>query len=98
MTGVKLSKYYGIVIRKNALARQGVDTDTICQIMDVDKPYDEDISLISFGPHFGEEGAEEFVSRLRKLGLIYLEDFLVLWDDMPEWAEISIKLDSREVP
>jgi len=98
MAGVKLSKYYGIIIRKSALARQGVDAETICQVMDVDKPYDEDASLVSFGPHFGAEGAEEFVSRLRKLGLIYMDDFLVLWDDMPEWAEVNVKLDSKEVP
>ncbi|HZS46572.1 MAG TPA: hypothetical protein VFC63_15965 [Blastocatellia bacterium] len=96
MNGVRLSKYFGIIIRKDALLRQGVDDDTICQIMDRDKPYDEDASLISFGPHFGEEGAEEFVSRLRKLGLIYLEDFFVLWDDVPEWAEIKVKLDPKE--
>src|SRR5579871_776664 len=96
MAGVRLSNYFGIVIRKSALQRQGVDDDTICQIMDADKPYGEDASLMSFGPHFGAEGAEEFVTRLRKLGLIYMDDFFVLWDDVPEWAEISVKANSKD--
>jgi hypothetical protein len=95
VSGVKLSKYFGIVIRKDALERQSVDTDSLCQVMDAEKPYDEDATLISFGPHFGAESADEFMSRLRKLGLIYLDDFFVLWDDVPEWIEFRVAIDPK---
>lgn len=95
MSGVKLSKYFGIVIRQDALQRQAVDIDSLCQVMDTDKPYDHDLTLVSFGPHFGAESADEFMSRLRKLGLVYLDDFFVLWDDVPEWLEFRVSIDPK---
>ena len=95
MSGVKLSKYFGIIIRQDALQRQSVDIESLCQVMDAEKPYDHDHSLVSFGPHFGAEAADEFMSRLRKLGLVYLDDFFVLWDDVPEWIEFHVSIDHK---
>ncbi len=95
MSGVKLSKYFGIIIRQEALQRLNVELDTLCQLMDADKPYDEDASLVSFGPHFGPDSADEFMTRLRKLGLIYMDDFFVLWDDVPEWIEFRVSIDPK---
>ncbi len=96
MSGVKLSKYFGIVIRKDALQRQGVEMDALYETMSADKPHDEDALLISFGPHFGAESAEEFMSRLRKLGLVYMDDFFVLWDDVPEWVDLRVAVDRKQ--
>jgi hypothetical protein len=40
----------------------------VFEIMQVDKPLDEDDELLSFGPHFGEEAARKFINCLQKAG------------------------------
>jgi len=49
------------------------------------------------GPHFGPDSADEFMTRLRKLGLIYMDDFFILWDDVPEWIEFRVSIDPKQV-
>jgi hypothetical protein len=46
--------------------------------MEQSPPLDISDDIVSFGPSFGGEAADEFVKRLTAAGLEYLDDFFVL--------------------
>jgi hypothetical protein len=89
---VKISSDFGIVVRKQALQRNGIDIGALLSAMEAARPLDEDQELISFGPHFGEEAADEFARRLKGLGLEYVGDFFVFSADIPDWCGMSCTL------
>ncbi len=86
---IRVSPHFGIVIRKRALARLNIDESKLLSLMEAKAAYDADPELISFGPHFGEEAAEEFVRRLKGAGLEYPKDFFQAPSDVPEWCGMS---------
>ena len=86
---VRLSSHFGIVIRKESLARAAIPSDRLLQAMEAAAPIDEDSTLVSFGPHFGQEAADEFGRRLALLGLKYPDDFFVIDFLVPEWLSLS---------
>src|SRR5688500_16316782 len=61
---VRVTSHFGIVVQKSALNRRGLDRAAILALMEAAQPFDEDAALLSFGPHFGEEAANEFLDRL----------------------------------
>jgi hypothetical protein len=92
MTGVRVSEHYGIVIRKTALEERRITVDKLLSAMEASAPLDEDQNLISFGPHFGGEAAQEFTRRLEALGLVYGDDFLDFALILPEWCSLYVAL------
>ncbi len=94
MTGVRVSEHFGIVVRKAALDEHHVSMHSLFQVMETERPFDEDADLVSFGPHFGGEAAGEFIGRLEALGLIYGQDFIDFADSLPEWCHLYMALGS----
>lgn len=91
MSHVRLSSHYGIVIRRASLKLRSVSLEDILQAMEVQQPMDQDEHLISFGPHFGQEAADELIKRLKQLGLEYYDDYFDFNVDIPEWCSLYIK-------
>jgi hypothetical protein len=92
MKFVQLSSEYGIVVRRSALDAGGVSREALLRAMEASRPLDEDETLVSFGPHFGEEAAAEFTRRLESLGLVYVDDFFVFSGDFPVWCRFGASL------
>lgn len=92
MRFVKLSSDFGIIVRKEAIQEKGISIKKLFQIMDVSTPFDETETLASFGPHFGQEAASEFIQRLEQAGLIYGEDFWDFDDIFPNWCSVYVEV------
>jgi hypothetical protein len=92
---IRLSTQFGIVVRKQALQRIGVDKGKLLALLEAVAPYDEDDDLISLGPHFGAEAADEGIRRLKNLGLEYPDDFFDLSADVPDWCGLSCFIAKR---
>jgi hypothetical protein len=90
LNGVKVSTDYGIVVRRASLKRIGLSDQAVCQLMDVERPFDQDEVLMSFGPHFGIEAARGLSRRLETKGLVYPDDFFVFEELLPEWCELRV--------
>jgi hypothetical protein len=86
---VQVSTDFGIILRKTSLKIRQVSRTKVFEIMEVDKPHDEDDKLLSFGPHFGEEAARELINRLQKAGLVYFEDFFDFTEAAPQWCKLT---------
>lgn len=86
MTNVRLTAEFGVVVRVASLEQRGVSYRKLLDAMEVDVPLDSSEELVSFGPHFGQEAATEFVRRLECLGLILFDDFFVFSGDFPQWC------------
>ena len=63
--------------------------------MEVEQPLDSNEDLISFGPAFGEEAMNEFISRLQALGLQYVDDFFSISYDIPAWCGLRIEINPQ---
>ena len=85
MKPVQVSTDYGIVVRKAALDRLGIGLDRVVSEMEA-QPFDENADLLSFGPHFGREAAEEFSRRLDALGMEFAGDYFVFDLMLPQWC------------
>lgn len=92
MRVVKLSSDFGIIVKKEAIRQKGVSLEQLFQIMETSFPFDENETLISFGPHFGKEATNEFIQRLEHVGLIYGKEFLDFHDILPNWCCVYVKL------
>lgn len=92
MEAIDATAQCGIVVRRDALQREGVAYEVLLNVMEVDVPLDENQDLVSFGPSFGEEALHEFVRRLESLGLIHFSDFVAVSFDLPAWCAIQVKL------
>ena len=60
---------FGLLVRKAALAERKISVGQLLQALDAQAPRGEDSHLLAFGPSFGQEANDEFVRRLKKLGL-----------------------------
>jgi hypothetical protein len=67
---VKIHPEFGIVIRKGALMERGVQFGAVLSVFQAQSPFDQNETLISFGPHFGQEAATTLVKSLEGLGLV----------------------------
>jgi hypothetical protein len=88
MPGVRLSEHFGLVIRKEALQRCGVDRHQLLVLMEADAPLDEDDALVSFGPHFGGEATQTLLQRLEAVGIQYGNDVIDIADTLPDWLQL----------
>lgn len=88
MTGVKISDDFGIIVKRTSIEARNLTRNQLFKIMEVERPFDEDENLLSFGPHFGEEAAKEFINRLETSGLVYYEDFFDFSDTIPQWCQL----------
>lgn len=52
-------------------------------------PLDEDDQLYSFGPHFDGQACDVYISRLKALGLVHVDDFFELQWDHPDWLTFT---------
>jgi len=91
-TSVKVSFFFGIVVRRSALKERGIDLSRVLSLLETQAPYDAGADLLSFGPHFGPEARDTFVRRLQEIGLEYFDDFVDLELDHPEWLGFRAEL------
>lgn len=96
MQFVRLSADYGLVVRRAALDERGVAYAQLLNAMESEEPLDRSDEIISFGPHFGGEAADELTSRLIALGLVYIDDFFVFSGDFPAWCRFAAALETPE--
>jgi hypothetical protein len=89
MNFVKAHPEYGIIIRRDALASKAIATVDVIACFEGAHPYDQSNQLLSFGPHFGREAANNIVASLERTGLIYVEDFFVFAADAPPWCQFG---------
>jgi hypothetical protein len=92
MKTVKVTSEYGIVIRRASLAEKNIDYSRVLQAMEVVQPFDSNDDILSFGPSFGEEAMNGFISRLQALGLEYVDDFFNITYDLPSWCGLRMEI------
>jgi len=91
---VKVSNDFGIIIRKKAIVDRGIYYKDLLVLMECVAPFDESDELLSFGPHFGGEAANEFIHRLKQVGLVYVDDFIDFHTPLPEWCNVWMSIKS----
>jgi hypothetical protein len=93
--GVKVSADYGIVVRRASLKRLALSDEAVYELMEVERPFDQDEELMSFGPHFGIEAARELSRRLEAKGLVYPDDLFIFEESVPDWCELRVSAEKR---
>lgn len=88
MNCVEIHPEFGIIVRKRALSERGVSIDAVGALFKR-APLDQNDSLLSFGPHFGQEAAVAVVAALERLGLVYVDDPLLFAADCPDWCRFG---------
>jgi len=78
----------GLVVRKASLNTGTISRNKLLELME-DPPYSENNDLICFGPCFGGEALETFISRLQTAGLEYYDDFFELQFTHPDWLSFK---------
>ena len=89
---IRVTFEHGIVIRKAALRRTRIDREQLLSAFESQAPFSENDDLVVFGPSFGSEACDEFIRRLKDLGLQHVDDFFELEFDHPEWLSFSAQL------
>jgi hypothetical protein len=89
---MKISNDFGIVVRKRAISEKKVNLLGLMHDFNFQSLYDESSDLISLGPFFGGDMADECMKSLEKLGLIYIDDFFIFDGDFPSWCQFSCNL------
>lgn len=92
MQFVRVTAEYGIVVRKQAMADRGISRDSFLHVFGGHPPLGEDDHLLSMGPCFGEEAAKALVRSMEALGLTYVDDFFLLFADVPDWCHLCVAL------
>ncbi len=90
MNSVAVTAEYGIVIRRRALTERAVSYHAVLTAVGVDKPFDADGELLTFGPSFGQEALEALSQRLIALGLVYFDDFFEFVGNFPHWCSFAV--------
>jgi hypothetical protein len=85
LSAIPVTFEHGIVVRRRALAERSVSLGQLLATLEVTAPSAESPDLLAFGPHFGAEATDEFIHRLNALGLRYVDDFVDLHMDHPQW-------------
>jgi len=93
--GIKITAEFGLVVRRGSLQERNVSLETLFLAMEVDKPFDLSDDLISFGPSFGQEALDVFVTRLMQVGLEYFEDFFEFSNACPDWCQFQASLNTQ---
>lgn len=91
---IKATSDYGLIIRTQSLGEHDITPAKLCETLQFEAAYDQNSELISFGPSFGQEALEEFISRLENIGLRYWDDFFEFKGDYPNWVRFYVELNS----
>lgn len=83
---------FGLVIRRQELVSKLIDIDKLAAVLEFNAPLDISDDLVSFGPCFGGEAANEFIRRLEALGLQYVDDFFVFSGEFPLWCKFKVAI------
>jgi len=86
---MKISKDFGIIIRRQALRSKSIDIAPVITEFHFDGYFDETHDLLSLGPFFGGDAADECLKSLEKLGLCYIDDFFIFTQYVPDWCEVG---------
>ncbi len=87
---MKVSRDFGIVVRRAALAAKEVDLSTVMAEFKLRTYFDESNSLISLGPFFGGDAADECLRSLKRLGLTYIDDCFIFDGFVPDWCSFEV--------
>lgn len=87
---MKVSRDFGIVVRRAALADKNVDLSTVIAEFNLRTHFDESVRLVSLGPFFGGDAADLCVRMLEGLGLTYIDDFFVFDGFVPDWCSFEV--------
>lgn len=81
---------FSVVIRSEALKKVRIEVEEVTKLLEFDRPLDMSEEVISYGPCFGGQAADEFCRRLEGIGLQYIDDFFVFAGDFPEWCSFKV--------
>lgn len=87
---MKVSKDFGIVIRRVAVEDKISELLRVMGQFNFDKYFDESPGLISLGPFFGGDNADNCMKELEKIGLCYVDDFFIMEGFFPEWCRVEV--------
>ena len=87
---MKVSRDFGIVVRRTALAAKNVDLSTVMAEFNLRTYFDESNSLIPLGPFFGGDAADECMRSLERRGLTYVDDFFIFEGFVPDWCSFEV--------
>lgn len=87
---ISITTEYCVTIRVESIKRIGLSEFEVSSLLEFKEPLDKNNDLISFGPSFGIESSDEFIKRLKSIGLYYIDDFFVFYGDFPDWADFKI--------
>lgn len=87
---MKVSKDFGIVIRRQAIIDKAVDIERVMRDFNFDQLYDQSSDFLSLGPFFGGDASDSCMKMLEKLGLTYIDDFFILEAYFPEWCRVEV--------
>lgn len=90
MMFIKAASQLGVVVRKSALENQGLDLQTLCEHLE-QQPIASSLELISFDFCPGAEDLENFARFMEEIGLRYVDDYMILNFDLPEWLSIGVR-------
>ncbi|HDR8859253.1 TPA: hypothetical protein QDA74_003752 [Burkholderia territorii] len=86
---MKISRDFGIVVRRAALAEKAVDLSAVMREFNFAGCFDESDRLVSLGPFFGGDAADACMRSLERLGLVYFDDFFIVEQTYPGWCEVE---------
>ncbi len=87
---MKISKDFGIVIRKKMLKKKSVNLSTILLEFNFEAYYDESPDFVSLGPFFGGDNADDCIRSLERQGLVYIDDFFIMEAFFPAWCRVEV--------
>ena len=87
---MKVSKDFGIVVRRKSLADKSISLDAILKKFNFESYFDESETLISLGPFYGGDSSEACFRALEKLGLSHIDDFFALEGYFPDWCQVEV--------
>ena len=86
---MKISKDFGIVIRRQALRSKSIDIAPVKTEFHLNDYFDETNDLISLGSFSNGDASDECLKSLEKLALFYNDDFFILTQYIPDWCEVD---------
>jgi hypothetical protein len=87
---MKVSKDFGIVIRRDAIVQKGINLISLMKEFNFAKNYDDSLEFISLGPFYGGDNADDCMRSLELLGLVYIDDFFILEGYFPDWCRVEV--------
>lgn len=87
---MKVSKDFGIVIRRDALVQKSIDLIAVMSEFNFTKNYDDSLEFVSLGPFYGSDNADDCMRSLERHGLVYISDFFILEGYFPDWCRVEV--------